>query len=132
MGTLTDHATTGPVQAPSIDLGLLGRVVVPVVLAMEQLREGERNLCLQNARAVLARLKDQHALLWVLAQAAGQDAACRASSNNDIVVALGLLIRRGGVRRRVCVGLGSSEHADLCWSGRWCSEPDLFLLSCPT
>lgn len=82
-GRAAEDLAAGPEQLAVRQARLLDRVVVPVVLRVEELGEEEWDARLQDARVRAARLEEEDRHLGVLGQLGGQNAAGAASADND-------------------------------------------------
>lgn len=82
-GRAAQHAAAGPVHAAVGEAGLLDRVVVPVVLGVEELGEEDGHLGLEHVGVGPARLEEEYADVLVLGELAGEDAARGAGADND-------------------------------------------------
>lgn len=78
-----NDAPARPVQSARGHGLLFHGVVVPVMLAVEEFGEHERDLALQYLGVVAAGLEDEHRHVLVLGQLVGEHTSRRASAHND-------------------------------------------------
>lgn len=81
-GAATEHAAAGPVELTVGNTLLLGRVIVPVVLSMEELAKKKRSLGFKDLVIASAGFQDENSDSWVFGKLASQDTACGTSANN--------------------------------------------------
>src|SRR5215831_4333343 len=84
-GAAAENLATGDVGPPLSEGGFRFRRIVPVEVRLEELREGSRDLDL-SCIIDRAGFEQPDADVWVLAQAGRDNAPCRATADDQIVI----------------------------------------------